>query len=103
MRQTVLERNTAETEIKVDINLDGTGKYDINTGCAFFDHMLAQLAKHGLIDLKITAHGDLEVDAHHLVEDVGIVLGQAFARALRHAVEFDERARDVLPSTKGAL
>ena len=82
MRQTVLERATAETRIKVDVNLDGTGKYDVSTGCAFFDHMLEQLAKHSLIDLTIAAQGDLDVDAHHLVEDTGIVLGQAIARAL---------------------
>ena len=195
MRTAETERNTAETQIKVYVNLDGAGQYNLSTGCGFFDHMLEQRSRHSLIDLTVKATGDLHVDAHHLVEDVGIVLGQAFARALgdkkgvnrygaacipmdealsrcvldlsgrgvcvwnvafptekvgdidtevfkefftavadnlraavhvenlyggnshhiiescfkafaralRHAVEFDERAKDVLPSTKGAL
>lgn len=83
MRHAVLERKTAETQIKAEVFLDGTGKYDIQTGCAFFDHMLSQLSRHSLIDLKIKAHGDLEVDAHHLVEDVGIVIGQVLGQALK--------------------
>lgn len=82
MRFAELERNTAETQIKVQLNLDGTGVYDIHTGCGFLDHMLAQLSRHGLIDLNIQAKGDLHIDAHHLVEDVGIVLGKAFSLAL---------------------
>lgn len=81
MRQAEIERNTAETGIKVQVNIDGTGIYDINTGCGFFDHMLAQLSRHGLFDITVRAQGDLHVDAHHLVEDVGIVIGQAFAKA----------------------
>jgi imidazoleglycerol-phosphate dehydratase len=81
MRQAALERKTAETDIRVEVNLDGTGVYQIETGCGFFDHMLAQLSRHGLIDMKIKAAGDLHVDAHHLVEDVGITLGLAVAKA----------------------
>lgn len=83
MRQATVSRKTAETDIKATVNLDGTGEYEIDTGCGFFDHMLAQLSRHGLIDLKIKAVGDLHVDAHHLVEDVGITLGKAFADALK--------------------
>ena len=82
MRQADISRKTAETDVQAVIDLDGCGEYDIDTGCGFFDHMLAQLSRHGLIDIKIKAVGDLHVDAHHLVEDVGITLGQAFAKAL---------------------
>ena len=81
MRPAEIERNTMETQIKVRLDLDGTGVYDIQTGCGFFDHMLAQLSRHGLIDLKIKAAGDLHVDAHHLIEDTGIALGKAIAQA----------------------
>jgi imidazoleglycerol-phosphate dehydratase len=82
MRQATVTRNTKETQITIDINLDGTGKADLNTGVPFFDHMLDQVARHGLIDLKIHANGDLHIDAHHTVEDVGITLGEAFAKAV---------------------
>lgn len=75
-------RKTNETDIRVSLNLDGTGKYDIQTGIPFFDHMLAQLARHGRMDLTIAAKGDLEIDGHHTVEDVGWVLGQALQEAL---------------------
>ncbi|WP_075997677.1 imidazoleglycerol-phosphate dehydratase HisB [Salaquimonas pukyongi] len=81
-RSAKLARKTNETDIKVEINLDGTGKYDIETGVGFFDHMLEQLSRHSLIDMKIRAAGDLHIDDHHTVEDTGIVLGQAIARAL---------------------
>ncbi len=74
-------RKTNETEIRVNLNLDGTGEYQIGTGIPFFDHMLAQLARHGHFDLEISAKGDLEIDGHHTVEDVGWVLGQAFLEA----------------------
>ncbi len=77
-----LERSTTETNIKIDINIDGKGENNINTGIPFFDHMLQQIARHGFIDLNIQAEGDIEVDFHHTVEDVGIVLGQAIAKAL---------------------
>lgn len=75
-------RKTGETEIKSEINLYGEGKYDIKTGIGFFDHMLNLMARHGLIDVKLEARGDLQVDSHHTVEDVGIVLGQSFKKAL---------------------
>ena len=75
-------RNTAETKIRVRINLDGTGQARLSTGIGFFDHMLDQIARHGLIDLDIEADGDLHIDGHHTVEDVGITLGQAFNKAV---------------------
>ena len=82
MRTAQVSRNTLETQITVNINLDGTGKATLNTGVPFFDHMLDQIARHGQIDLDIQAKGDLHIDAHHTVEDVGITLGQAFAQAV---------------------
>ena len=82
MRKTDLTRKTAETDISVEINLDGTGRADIATGVGFFDHMLAQLARHSLIDITLRAKGDRHIDDHHTVEDCGIALGQALARAL---------------------
>lgn len=82
MRQGKIERKTKETDIAVSIGLDGTGKAEIKTDVAFFDHMLEQLAKHGLFDLNISCKGDLEIDCHHTVEDVGIALGQAIKQAL---------------------
>lgn len=75
-------RNTSETQIRVAINLDGSGRQTLNTGVPFLDHMLDQIARHGLIDLDVEAKGDLHIDAHHTVEDVGITLGQAFAKAV---------------------
>ncbi len=81
-RKAQVERNTLETQIKIDINLDGSGKASFSTGVPFLDHMLDQVARHGLIDLNIVAKGDLEIDAHHTVEDIGITLGQAVKKAL---------------------
>jgi imidazoleglycerol-phosphate dehydratase len=81
-RTATISRNTAETQITVSVNLDGTGKANFNTGIGFFDHMLDQIARHGLIDLDIVAKGDLHIDGHHTVEDVGITLGQAVAKAV---------------------
>jgi len=77
-----IERNTKETRIRAKLNIDGTGKYEIQTGIRFFDHMLESFARHGGFDLTLCAEGDLDVDQHHTVEDCGIVLGQAFASAL---------------------
>ncbi|MBI5860651.1 MAG: imidazoleglycerol-phosphate dehydratase HisB [Rhodocyclales bacterium] len=82
MRQADVSRNTLETRIRVALNLDGTGVAKLSTGVGFFDHMLDQIARHGLIDLTVEAVGDLHIDAHHTVEDVGITLGQALAQAL---------------------
>jgi imidazoleglycerol-phosphate dehydratase len=81
-RQADVTRNTAETQIRVAINLDGTGAAKLATGIGFFDHMLDQIARHGLIDLEIDARGDLHIDGHHTVEDVGITFGQAMAKAV---------------------
>ena len=82
MRTATITRNTAETQIEVTLNLDGTGRYDNQTGVGFFDHMLDQLSRHSLIDLTIRATGDLHIDDHHTVEDTGIAVGQALTRAL---------------------
>ena len=81
-RQAEVSRNTAETKIRVRVNLDGTGQSKLATGIGFFDHMLEQIARHGMIDLEIEAQGDLHIDGHHTVEDVGITLGQAVAKAI---------------------
>ena len=82
MRTAKITRKTAETDISVELNLDGTGMYDNQTGVGFFDHMLDQLSRHSLIDLRIRAKGDTHIDDHHTVEDVGITIGQALAAAL---------------------
>lgn len=82
MRQAEVTRNTLETQIVVSINLDGTGKSQFETGLGFLDHMLDQVARHGMMDIAVQAKGDLHIDAHHTVEDIGITLGQAFAKAL---------------------
>jgi len=82
MRKATISRKTVETEIEVSVNLDGSGAYDIQTGVGFFDHMLDQLARHSLIDLKVRAEGDTHIDDHHTVEDVGIALGKALGQAL---------------------
>jgi imidazoleglycerol-phosphate dehydratase len=82
MRTAEVRRDTAETQIQVALNLDGTGSRSLDSGLPFLDHMLDQIARHGLIDLNIQAKGDLEIDAHHTVEDIGITLGQAFAKAI---------------------
>lgn len=82
MRTAKITRKTAETDITVDINLDGSGVYDNQTGVGFFDHMLDQLSRHSLVDMKIRAKGDLHIDDHHTVEDVGIAIGQALVAAV---------------------
>ncbi len=81
-RQASVERNTLETQIQVKVNLDGTGECNLDTGVPFLEHMLDQVARHGLIDIEIKAKGDLHIDAHHTVEDIGITLGQAVAKAI---------------------
>ena len=82
MRKAEIARSTTETSIKASVNLDGTGSFAVKTGVGFFDHMMEQLARHSLIDIEITAKGDLHIDDHHTVEDAGIALGQAVAKAL---------------------
>lgn len=82
MRQAQVTRNTLETQISVAINIDGTGEAKLNTGIGFLDHMLDQIARHGLMDLSVEAKGDLHIDGHHTVEDIGITLGQAFKEAI---------------------
>jgi imidazoleglycerol-phosphate dehydratase len=82
MRQADISRNTLETQIRVVLDLDGSGKCSLDTGLPFLEHMLDQVARHGLMDLNIQAKGDLHIDAHHTAEDIGITLGQAFARAV---------------------
>ncbi len=77
-----IERNTLETQIKITLNLDGSGQSDMTTGIPFLEHMLEQISRHGLIDINLKAQGDLHIDAHHTVEDIGITLGQAFTKAL---------------------
>ena len=81
-RKAAVKRKTSEVEVAIELNIDGKGIYEINTGIPFFDHMLEQLSKHGLFDLKITANGDTDIDFHHTVEDVGKCLGEAFESAL---------------------
>lgn len=81
-RKASVSRNTLETQISISLNIDGTGKSSFSTGVPFLEHMLEQIARHGLVDLDIQATGDLHIDAHHLVEDLGITLGQAFQQAL---------------------
>jgi len=81
-RAALIERKTTETEIRLDLSLDGNGDSSVRTGVAFFDHMLTLFTRHGLMELTVEAKGDIEVDYHHMVEDVGIALGQAFAKAL---------------------
>jgi imidazoleglycerol-phosphate dehydratase len=82
MRRASIERNTKETRIAVEVDLDGTGVASLASGIAFLDHMLDQIARHGLVDLTVSAKGDLEIDAHHTVEDIGITIGMAVAKAL---------------------
>lgn len=97
MRTAEIARTTNETEITVSVNLDGTGAHDIETGVGFFDHMLDQLSRHSLIDIKVRAKGDLHIDFHHTVEDVGIALGQAILKALGDKRGIRRYASSVLP------
>jgi imidazoleglycerol-phosphate dehydratase len=102
-RRASVERKTRETDVRVEIDLDGSGEYEIATGIAFFDHMLESFAKHGLFDLRITAKGDLAVDAHHTVEDVGITLGQAIREALGPAEGIRRFGSQVLPMAEAKV
>lgn len=97
MRTANLKRQTAETAVEVHLNLDGKGQAQISTGVGFFDHMLHQMARHGFFDLNIQCSGDLEVDAHHTVEDVGITLGQAFLEALGDKAEIARYGAAITP------
>ncbi|MDZ4790777.1 MAG: imidazoleglycerol-phosphate dehydratase HisB [Hyphomicrobiales bacterium] len=97
MRKASIERKTNETRVSVEIDLDGTGAVDIHTGVGFFDHMLEQLSRHSLIDIKLKAEGDLHIDQHHTVEDCGIALGQAVLKALGDKTGVTRYAHAYLP------
>ena len=97
MRIANIKRKTKETNISVNLNIDGTGKYDINTGIGFLDHMLEQISKHSLIDLKIEASGDLHIDLHHTTEDTGIAMGEAVAKALGEKKGITRYAHSIIP------
>ena len=96
-RTASIDRTTKETSIQITLALDGSGRHEISTGVAFFDHMLTQIARHGFFDLTVAAKGDLEVDAHHTVEDVGICLGEAFKQALGDKAGIRRYGRGTMP------
>jgi imidazoleglycerol-phosphate dehydratase len=102
-RTASVERVTRETDVRVEIDLDGSGEYEVSTGIAFLDHMLQSFAKHGLFNLHLSAKGDLAVDTHHTVEDVGISLGQAFREALGSAVGIRRYGTSVLPMSEAKV
>lgn len=97
MRTAKIARKTNETSVEVEVNLDGTGQYDINSGIGFLDHMLEQLSKHSLIDISVKAEGDLHIDMHHTTEDIAIALGQAFRKALGEMRGINRFAHSYLP------
>ena len=97
MRTAAIKRDTRETQIELNLNLDGTGKVEIATGCGFMDHMLELFARHGRFDLTVECKGDMEVDAHHTVEDCGIVLGRCFAQALEEMRGINRYGSFILP------
>jgi imidazoleglycerol-phosphate dehydratase len=99
----VVQRKTRESDVRVEVNLDGGGDYSVSTGIAFFDHMLESFAKHGLFDLQLEAKGDLEVDAHHTVEDVGITLGEAVREAVGDASGIRRYGSQVLPMAEAKV
>ena len=103
MRTSNINRKTKETDISITINLDGTGKSEINTGVGFFDHMLTLFASHGMFDLTVDCKGDLEVDAHHTVEDVGICLGLAFAEAMGDKLGIKRYADKTIPMDEALI
>ncbi len=102
-RSASVERKTKETEINVQLVIDGTGEYEISTGIAFFDHMLESFTRHGAFDLRLAAKGDLEVDTHHTIEDVGITLGQAFREALGSAAGIRRYGSIALPMAESKI
>jgi imidazoleglycerol-phosphate dehydratase len=102
-RKAAVDRKTRETEVRVAIDLDGSGQYEVATGLPFFDHMLESFAKHGLFDLRLSAKGDLQVDSHHTVEDVGITLGQAFRQALGSAEGIRRYGAALLPMAESKV
>lgn len=97
MRSAEIKRKTKETAIEVNVDLDGTGAAEVSTGIGFFDHMLVHLAKHGLFNIRVSAKGDLEIDGHHTVEDIGICLGQAFLKAVGSPEGISRFGHAVLP------
>lgn len=103
MRTSAIERNTAETKIKLSLNLDGTGESKINSGCGFLDHMLTLFAKHGRFDLAVECLGDTQVDYHHTVEDIGIVLGRAFNEALCDKKGIERYGDIILPMDEALI
>jgi len=102
-RSASVERKTKETEINVQLVIDGSGEYEISTGIAFFDHMLQSFTRHGAFDLRLAAKGDLEVDTHHTIEDVGIALGQAFREALGSVAGIRRYGSIVLPMAESKV
>ncbi len=96
-RKATIERNTKETQIRLELDLDGRGEYAVETGVPFFDHMLDQVARHGFFDLTVKADGDLEIDAHHTIEDIGICLGEAFKQALGDKIGVRRFGRGTMP------
>jgi imidazoleglycerol-phosphate dehydratase len=102
-RSSTTTRRTHESEVRVEINLDGSGDYEVSTGIPFLDHMLQSLARHGLFDLRVTAKGDLAVDTHHTLEDVGITLGQSFREALGSAEGIRRYGSTVLPMSEAKV
>ncbi len=103
MRSSEIVRTTKETDIKLSLCLDGTGKSNINTGVGFFDHMLTLFAAHGMFDLEVSCNGDLQVDAHHTVEDIGICLGMAFAEALGDMKGIKRYADKIIPMDESLI
>ncbi len=102
-RKSTVVRKTRETDIRVELQLDGSGQYEVSTGISFFDHMLESLARHGLFDLKVAAKGDVEVDLHHTIEDVGIALGEAFRQALGSAAGIRRFGAALLPMAEAKV
>ena len=103
MRTATIKRDTKETQIRLELNLDGTGRADIATGCGFLDHMLELFARHGDFDLTVACHGDTQVDCHHSVEDIGICLGTAFAEALGNIGGINRYGNIILPMDEALI